>query len=184
MKNSRQTDIEPALESLFKQLRLREPSSELDQKISAMSRSVQRQSTPMQRENLRLGWPAIISVALVACLFGIVLGNRINTGANGISANSLDSITDSSAGSTTDRGKRTLASTEIENGIEAFNWIHGHSVESANQDCADCHLFHESANEGHFYDREILAQHPNYFPKCSRCHNAAFKNGFESNSNS
>lgn len=182
MKNFRHTNIEPAVDSLFEQLRLREPSSELDQKIAAMSRTVETHPVPMQRENRNLGWPAVVAIALVACLFGILLGSRIDAGTGGFS-NSIDSQTRSNARAII-HGKQTLVSTEIEAGVEAFNWIHGHSTESANQDCANCHLFQEPAIESSFYDHEIFAQHPEYFPKCSRCHTGVIADWHEPKSNS
>ena len=181
MSNSRQTDFEPPIDSLLEQLRLKGPSVELDQKISALARKP-KHGVAGGQDGLRISWPAIVSVAVVAGLFGFVLGNQLDLRPDKIQIDSAALVSDIDA--TSIQGSRTLVSAEIENGIEAFHWIHGHSMEPANQDCTACHVFSEPTQIGVFYDRDILAQHPDYFPKCSRCHTDSFTDPFTSESNS
>ena len=198
------------------ELNLKRPSAELDQRVLNMARSV-----PVQQDNgfnpggtelggvelanerpvdrTRFGWPTLISTAVAASLFGIVVGNSLNSGNSFANGGGIPSTEVAVVSPESKRPKQTLASVEIQAGVEKFNMLHGHSSQAEFSDCSACHMqtniaeknvsAHKAqnaenenqensgvqplANELDFYNPHILLRAHPAIPKCSNCHVAA-----------
>ena len=137
-------------------LNLKQPSKELDERILWMARSASAPSHHAESainhsvERTHFGWPTLISTAIGASLFGIVLGNSLNSGdsrsnvqvvsSNENMAALLDSDLSNSGSSNLKLPTQTLASLEVQASVEKFNLLHGHSSQAEFSDCSACHV--------------------------------------------
>ncbi len=141
---------ETRIESLLNQIRLAEPSRQLDESIASLAENRILTARPTRR---KFSWTALASTALAASLFGLMAGIMSSgeklDGAS-IASNSL----------------RNVSATQM------FHAMHGHSGNAQFHDCSTCHAFkskHEQTVTKWLVDDWEPDDHQS-LPRCSMCH--------------
>ena len=186
------------IESLLKQLSLKNPSHALDEKVEAICCSVNQgqrggriEAEPNQPLTLQTdpattysvatgqnrGWLPFAATALVASLAGFVIGQFITLDPNlGSRASSIAAVV-TEAGNSSQVMQGNL--TPVKFNVNAFRLLHGHSQQDEFASCKQCHTgdLEETSEKfnGWFYgDKEFFQKHIHSdISKCSDCHRIA-----------
>ncbi|MFT5300876.1 MAG: hypothetical protein ACI87E_003593 [Mariniblastus sp.] len=164
------------IENLISQMQLRQPSPELDAKINELdgSRTNALPRVASARSGY-FGWGTLVVTAIAAAVGGLLVGANYSSlmperPAMTRAELNVDSATNRAHGITPEE----LTLTPVSFNTQAYELLHGHSINPAYADCDACHLDVDSeVFEGWFYgDEEFFAKshHQGAVGKCSTCH--------------
>lgn len=172
---------ESAIESLLKQMRLAEPTSELDRKIGDLVAS-EPLELPLVADTVghyRFGWNVLAATAVAASLFGLIVGQFVTIYPGPKYSDSrprTEGVLESGVGNSEQlNAGRSRKITPVKFDVGAFKILHGHSQEPAFANCAACHLSGEPEQEafaGWYYgnDRFFKKHYFEGVANCSACH--------------
>ena len=168
---------ESAVESLMKQMRLTEPSANLDQTIyDLVGKEVV--DLPCHDSKTvrhgRFGWAALVATAVAATVCGLLLGQFVSIypSTRSAIADVPDSVDSVPVFSDSDRSRQIMP---VKFSIGAFEMMHGHSRQEEFANCTTCHVPSAQSDEvfeGWYYGDEGFFETHDFkgVANCSACH--------------
>ena len=163
-----------AVEALLSNTPLVRPSSDLDESIFALARRtsevpVVESKVVCRQERASIKFSPVLFAVAAACLLGVVISSVLFA-----------------AGKKPAMNRGLLVNASVQNSVESFNAIHGHSSKEEFAECSRCHLMRDRFVEGTKpfsdleelelleaqiqYDPDSIKRFPTLFPKCTICH--------------